>query len=186
MSLGSIPHDSSSSTDRPRRTAVLREVVRAANTRCDGVLPTDVAGVAETFPAPTDLIAALHLRWHTTLAGAIEAALAEQPLDLEHAVLCAWRRTARQLTGVRLVLDRFAEQAADETTRTMLAKATRTDWTLLAVAAGQAGLQDTQAAEVGEVLELLARATFDPSASPAPRLTRATGGDRPTRGLVAA
>lgn len=186
MFTGPSTPDSSSSTDRPRRATVLREVVRVANTRCDGVLPMDVAGVADTFPEPADLVAALHLRWHTALSGAIEAALADQPLDLEHAVLCAWRRTARDLTGVRLVLDRFAEQATEESSRAMVVKATRSDWRLLAVSAGQAGLQDPEAAEVGEVLELLARATFDPSANPAPRLTRSTGGDRPTRRLVAA
>jgi hypothetical protein len=145
---------------------VLHDVVRVANARRDGILPTDVDGVAEAFPEPFDLVAALQLRWHTRLAGAIETALAGQPMDLEHAVLCAWRRTARELAGVRLVLDRYAEEATDEATTVALAKASRKDWALLAVMAGQAGVHDSQAAEVGRVLELLARASFDPAATP--------------------
>jgi hypothetical protein len=179
MSLGTIsPRTLTTRTERPRRAAVLRDVVRAADERRDGLLPTDVAGVAETFPEHRDLVAALQLRWHTQLAGTIEAALAEQPMDLEHAVLCAWRRTARELAGVRLVLDRYAEGTTDEATTVALAKARRKDWTLLAVMAGQAGVHDTAAADVGRVLELLARASFDPSArprhraAPAPRRVR--------------
>lgn len=166
-------------TEPPRRAAVLRDVVRAANARRDGHLPTDVAGVAETFPEPRDLVAALQLRWHTQLAGTIEAALAGQPMDLEHAVLCAWRRTARELAGVRLVLDRWAEDTTDEATTLALAKARRTDWTLLAVMAGQAGVHDSQAADVGRVLELLARASFDPAASPRHRAAPAPRRVRP-------
>jgi hypothetical protein len=167
MSLGTaFARTLTSPTDRPRRTAVLQDVVRAADARRDGILPTDVAGVAETFPEPFDLVAALQLRWHTRLAGAIETALADQPMDLEHAVLCAWKRTARELAGVRLVLDRYAEETADEATALALAKARRKDWTLLAVMAGQAGVHDSEAADVGRVLELLARASFDPSANP--------------------
>ncbi len=181
MSLGTpSTRTPSSPTERPRRTAVLSDVVRVANVRRDGVLPTDVAGVAETFPEPLDLVGALQLRWHTRLAGAIEAALAEQPMDLEHAVLCAWRRTARELAGVRLVLDRFAEQATDQATLTVLAKARRKDWTLLAVMAGQAGVQDGRAADVGRVIELLARASFDPAATPRHRAEPAPRRVRPS------
>jgi hypothetical protein len=167
MSLGTVsPRTLTTRLERPRRATVLRDVIDAANARRDGLLPTDVAGVAETFPEPFDLLAALQLRWHTRLAGAVEAALADQPMDLEHAVLCAWRRTARDLVGVRLVLDRHAEQPLDDTTAAALAKARRKDWTLLAVMAGQAAVNDPQAAEVGRVLELLARASFDPAARP--------------------
>ena len=179
MSLGTIsPRTLTTRTERPRRAAVLRDVVRVADERRDGLLPSDVAGVAETFPEHRDLVAALQLRWHTQLAGTIEAALAQQPMDLEHAVLCAWRRTARELAGVRLLLDRYAEDTTDEATTVALAKARRKDWTLLAVMAGQAGVHDSAAADVGRVLELLARASFDPSArprhraAPAPRRVR--------------
>ena len=62
MSLGTFPSRTlSHRTERPRPTAVVGDVVRAANARRDGVLPTDVAGVLETFPEPLDLVAALQL-----------------------------------------------------------------------------------------------------------------------------
>jgi uncharacterized protein YhdP len=185
MSLGTVsPRTLTTRLERPRRATVLRDVIDAANTRRDGRLPTDVAGVAETFPEPFDLLAALQLRWHTRLAGAVEAALADQPMDLEHAVLCAWRRTARDLVGVRLVLDRHAEQPLDDTTAAALARARRKDWTLLAVMAGQAAVNDQQAAEVGRVLELLARASFDPAARPRHRGVPARRRARVSRGTL--
>jgi hypothetical protein len=175
MSLGtSTPPTPHAHPDRPRRDAVLRAVIAAADLRRDGALPTDVWGVAETFPRARDLVAALQLRWHTRLAGNIEQALAGQPLDLEKAVLCAWRRTAQELVGLRLVLDRCADAPGDEELATALAKSQRKDWTLLAVMSGQAGVHDRQAADVGRVLELLARATFDPSATPRTRRTQVT------------
>ena len=170
MPLGPrTPRPSHAPAERPRRDAVLRAVVAAANDRRDAALPTDVPGVAETFPTALDLLAALQLRWHTRLAGHIEAALAGQPLDLENAVLCAWRRTARELVGVRLVLDRYSNSPVDEEMATALGKARSTDRRLLAVMSGQAGVHDGGAPAVGEVLELLARATFDPAATPRPR-----------------
>jgi hypothetical protein len=144
---------------------VLRAVEAAADARRDGIVPSDVDGVAQTFADDRDLVAALQLRWHTRLAGHIEAALSPQPMDLEHAVLCAWRRAARELVGVRLVLDR-AHESPDPAMAEALAKARRKDWSLLAVMSGQAGVHDPEAADVGRVLELLARAAFDPMAVP--------------------
>lgn len=185
MSLGTVSSRTPTTRlEQPRRATVLRDVIDAANARRDGLLPTDVPGVAETFPEPLDLLAALQLRWHTRLAGAVEAALADQPMDLEHAVLCAWRRTARDLVGVRLVLDRHAERPLDDTTAAALATARRKDWTLLAVMAGQSGVHDRQAAEVGRVLELLARATFDPAARPRHRGEPARRRARVSRGTL--
>ena len=189
MALGTISPRTRARTrstaGRPRREAVLRAVIATADARRDGVLPTDVAGVAQTFADDLDLVAALQLRWHTRLAGHVEAALAAQPMDLEHAVLCAWRRTARDLVGVRLVLDRVHESPADPATTDALAKARGKDWALLAVMSGQAGVHDPEAAEVGHVLELLARASFDPMAvprsdAPAPGRRRAGGQRRLT------
>ena len=55
-----------------RRGEVLRAVVDEANLRRDGMLPTDLPGVAETFRDDLSLVAALQLRWHTRLAGTIE------------------------------------------------------------------------------------------------------------------
>jgi hypothetical protein len=145
---------------------VLRAVIDELDVRRDGELPSDVPGVAEVFEGPLDLVSALQLRWHTHLSGAIEASLAEQPMDLEQAVLDAWRRAARELAGVRLVLDRYVEHPVDDAMADALSKALAKDRTLLAVMAGQAGVHDPQAPEVGHVLELLARATFDPAARP--------------------
>src|SRR5687768_17251284 len=56
-------------TSHHRRGEVLRRVMEAADERRDGVLPTDVDGVAETFGDSLDLLGALQLRWHTRLAG---------------------------------------------------------------------------------------------------------------------
>jgi hypothetical protein len=145
---------------------VLRAVIEELDARRDGELPADLPGVAEVFEGPLDLVSALQLRWHTHLSGAVETALTEQPMDLEHAVLCAWRRAARELAGVRLVLDRYADHPLDDAMADALRKALAKDRTLLAVMAGQAGVNDPQAPEVGHVLELLARATFDPAARP--------------------
>jgi len=188
MALGTPTHRTHARTGprgaaaRPRREAVLRAVMAAADDRRDGVLPTDVAGVAQTFADDLDLVAALQVRWHTRLAGHIEAALAGQPMDLEQAVLCAWRRAARELVGVRLVLDHAHESPADPRTAQALAKARHKDWGLLAVMSGQAGVHDPDAADVGRVLELLARASFDPMAvtrrSPARPTGRRPGGVR--------
>ncbi|MGN6576432.1 MAG: hypothetical protein ACTHKG_12150 [Nocardioides sp.] len=179
MALGTIsPRNTSrsrstrNSAGRPRREAVLRAVVATADARRDGVLPTDVDGVAQTFADDLELVAALQLRWHTRLAGHIEAALAAQPMDLEQAVLCAWRRAARELVGIRLVLDRVHESPDDAATAEALSKARHKDWSLLAVMSGQAGVHDPQAAEVGRVLELLARASFDPMAVPPTSVSR--------------
>ena len=97
-----------------RRGEVLRAVVDHADAHRDGVLPTHLPGVAETFADDLDLLAALQLRWHTRLAGRIERALLDQPADPESAVLTAWRSTASELAGVRMILDRaVADPATD-------------------------------------------------------------------------
>jgi hypothetical protein len=170
MSLGTIPRPRlahrSARAPRPTRNRVLRAVVEELDVRRDGELPTELPGVAETFEGPLDLVATLQLRWHAHLSGAIEAALTEQPADLEQAVLCAWRTTARDLTGVRLVLDRYAQDPVDDAMARALGKALDKDRAMLAVMAGQAAVGDPQAARVGHVLELLARAAFDPAARP--------------------
>src|SRR5687768_132049 len=78
-----------------------------ADERRDATLPMDVDGVAETFGDELSLLAALQLRWHTRLAGRIDRALAEQPLDLAAAVETAWADTADRMPGVRLILDGY-------------------------------------------------------------------------------
>ena len=81
-------------TSHHRRGEVLRVVISIADERLDGRLPLDVAGVAETFGDELTLLGALQLCWHTRLAGHIEKQLADQPLDLENAVVLAWLDTA--------------------------------------------------------------------------------------------
>lgn len=151
-----------------RRGDVLRAVVDEANERRDGVLPTDLPGVAETFEDDLSLVAALQLRWHTRLAGRIERALMDQPMALEDAVVTAWRETAAELPGVRMILDSSTAHPSSEAMAQALDTAHRKDWTLMAAMAGQAGPGDPGAARVGRALEEKARALYRPTRT-APR-----------------
>ena len=146
-----------------RRGEVLRAVVDEANSRRDGALPMELPGVAETFGDEFALIAALQLRWHTLLAGRVERALMDAPADLESAVLSAWRGTATELGGVRMILDAYAEHPSSEEMRVALDRARRKDWMLLAAMAGRAGAQDVRAVGVGRALEEKARAAYNPA-----------------------
>ncbi len=148
-----------------RRGDVLRAVVDEANQRRDGILPTDLPGVAETFGDDFSLVAALQLRWHTRLAGRIERALMEQPMELETAVVSAWRATAEELSGVRMILDSAAAHPTSKGMADALETAQRKDWILLAAMAGKAGPGDAGAAGVGRSLEQQARALYRPTAS---------------------
>lgn len=145
------------------RGDVLRSVVDAADRRRDGVLPRDLPGVTQTFPDDLALIAALQLKWHTRLNGEIERSLMEQPMDLETAVLTAWRRTASELAGVRQILDdAIAEPATPEIGEAMT-RSHRKDWVLLAAMAGRASAADAGALRVGRRIEERARAAYDPT-----------------------
>lgn len=158
-----------------RRGEVLRAVADRADARRDGVLPLDVPGVAETFGDELDLIAALQLRWHTRLSGRIEQALMSQPTDLEHAVLSAWRDTADELAGVRLVLDRAVAEPPSDEVATAMRRAQAKDWSLMAAMAGLAGVADDAAPRVGRDLEERARTAFRPLAAPRHRAGDAHG-----------
>jgi hypothetical protein len=114
-------------------------------------------GVAETFRDELDLVSALQLRWHTALAGAIERELAARPGELEEAVLAGWREAATSHEGVRAVLDSAAASATDPSVATVLERARRKDWVLLAAMAGKAGPADPRAARIGQALEGKAR-----------------------------
>ena len=151
-----------------RRGDVLRAVVDHADRHRDGRLPDHVPGVFETFRDTTDLVSALQLRWHTHLAGRVERALMEQPTDREAAVVSAWRETADELAGVRLVLDRVAAEPPNDELRTALPRAAAKDRVLLAAMAGLAAPDDPEAARLGRALEELARAGWRPH-PPAPR-----------------
>lgn len=146
-----------------RRGEVLRAVVDEANSRRDGALPMELPGVAETFGDELSLIAALQLRWHTRLAGRIERALMESPMDLESAVVSAWRGAASELVGVRQILDAYTQSPSTPAMGEALERAHRKDWMLMAAMAGKASAQDTRAASVGRSLEEKARAAYDPT-----------------------
>ena len=147
------------------RGEVLRNVVDEANTRRDGALPLELPGVAEAFDDELALVAALQLRWHTRLSGQIERSLMEQPMDLESAVLRAWRRTASELVGVREILDAYGAEPTDPGDGRALSAAHRKEWVLLAAMAGQASASDGRAARVGQKLENKARYAFNPPAA---------------------
>jgi hypothetical protein len=140
------------------RGEILRTVTAAADARLDGRLPLDVDGVERVFDDEIDLLGALQLRWHTRLAGRIERELMTQPMDLETAVIEAWRATADELPGVRLVLDHHRAHPVDERMATVMETAAAKEQAVLAVMAGRAGTDSTGAATVGAVLESRARA----------------------------
>lgn len=145
-------------TSAHRRGEVLRRLVETADRRQDGLLPVDVDGVAETFRDDLDVVAALQLRWHTRLAGRLERTLAEQPDRLEDAVVAAWVAAARELPGVRRVLDRQREHPADEQVAAALARADAKERQWLGVLAGRAAVGDPRAEGVGAAIEDRARA----------------------------
>ena len=119
------------------RGEILRTVSAVADERRDGALPTDVDGVAETFRDELDLLGALQLRWYTRLAGRIDHQLAEQPLDLEAAVVGAWRATADELPGIRAVLDHHREHPLDAEMHRAMTVATRKERERLAMMSGR-------------------------------------------------
>jgi hypothetical protein len=144
-----------------RRGETLRVVVETANERRDGVLPTDVPGVAENFADELDLIGALQLKWHARLSGNIERTLMREPMDLESAVASAWRTTAEQLAGLRMVIDRCVEQPHSPEMATSTSRACRLEWARLATAAGLASGRSDAAVEVGRRIEVKARQDLD-------------------------
>jgi hypothetical protein len=148
-----------------RRGDVLRAVVDDANTRRDGVLPMELPGVAETFRDELDLVAALQLRWHTRLAGHIERALMDEPMELESSVLTAWRNAATELVGVRMILDAYTAHPTSVEMDNALRTAARKDWSMLAAMAGKAAVNDEGAPAVGRALEEQARTLYRPTLS---------------------
>ncbi len=159
------------------RGEILRAVVDAANHRRDGVLPAQVPGVAENFTDEIDLLGALLLKWHARLSGNIERAMSREPMDLETAVAAAWRATAEQEPGLRLVLDRCAAAPQTAAMSAAMRRAREREWQRLAVAAGLARGQGPRAAEVGRRVERAAREGLElggttAAPKPAPQLDR--------------
>lgn len=139
------------------RGETLRTVVDTANARRDGVLPMDVPGVAENFTGQLDLVGALMLKWHARLSGNLERSLAREPMDLEAAVASAWRTTAEQMPGVRLVIDRCLDFPEGDDMEHAMRRARVHERARLATAAGLASGQGDAAVEAGRQVEERAR-----------------------------
>jgi hypothetical protein len=154
------------------RGEILRTVIATADDRQDGILPMDVEGVAETFADELELLGALQLRWHTRLAGRIERELMNQPMDLEQAVVTAWRGTRDEMPGVRKIIDHYRSEPTDYEMAEAMARATAKEQIMLAAMAGRASVQDAAAVGVGEAIEQRARSGRAPGAH---RADTATG-----------
>lgn len=141
-----------------RRGEVLRTVIDAADARRDGLLPMDLPGVPETFGDELTLLGALQLRWHTRLSGQLERALMHQPLDTDEAAVAAWRATADELPGLRMVLEHYRAEPLDDRMAAALATSEGKERVMLAAMAGRAGATTEATASAGRVLEERAKA----------------------------
>jgi hypothetical protein len=146
------------------RGEILGDVMDTADLRLDGRLPMDVAGVTDKFDGELDLLCTLQLKWHTRLAGRIERFFAVEPLDLEGAVIAAWRDVAGEMPGVRAILDHYRAHPVDAAMAHAMAKAVSKEHILLAVMAGNASVSDELAVTVGERIEERARESYVPLA----------------------
>ena len=147
-----------------RRGDVLREVIRTADERLDGRLPLDVDGVADTFGDEVTLLGSLQLRWHTRLAGHVERALADQPLDLEGAVALAWLDAAEDMPGTRAIIDHHVAHPTSPEMARAVTIATGKEHEMLALMAGRASGPGAAAARVGRSIEAAARTSYVPGA----------------------
>jgi hypothetical protein len=157
------------------RGEILRTVIATADERQDGILPMDVAGVAETFGDELTLLGALQLRWHTRLAGRIERELMNQPMDLEQAVVAAWRGTREEMPGVRQIVDHYRSEPTDAAMAEAMATATAKEQIMLAAMSGRSSVQDAAAARVGEAIEQRARSGRDPGVHRADEIESSEG-----------
>jgi hypothetical protein len=149
-------------TSYHHRGEVLRDVIATADARRDGLLPMDLPGLsdrlAETFGDELTLLGALQLRWHTRLAGRIERELMHQPFDPEDAVVTAWHTTAREMPGIRAIVDHYRAEPLDAAMAQAMATAAGKEHLLLAAMAGRAGIGSGGAGiRVGERIEERAR-----------------------------
>lgn len=149
-----------------RRAEVLRAVISEADARRDGHLPMHVEGVAETFRDEQTLLGALALRWHTRLAGRIEAELMGQPMDLESAVIQAWQATAAELPGVLRILEHHRARPLDDAMAAAMATSTCKEHVLLAVMSGQGSGTSTASARAGARIAERARTAVPAVAAP--------------------
>ena len=116
-----------------------------------------VPGVAENFHDDLDLVGALLLKWNARLMGNIERALMREPMDLERAVAEAWRTTAEQLPGVRMVIDRCTDAPTSPEMERAMNRAHDRESSYLATAAGLSSGRSAASIEAGRRGEQLAR-----------------------------
>lgn len=143
------------------RGDVLHAVIAEIGVRQDGTLPMDLAGVKETFRDDLDLIGALQLKWSARLQGLLEREFALQPMDVEDAVIRAWRATDRELAGLRSVLDHYTAHPTSKPMADALRRALVKERTCLAANAGRLSFldADVDGNRIGAEIEAKARDT---------------------------
>ena len=172
--------------DFHHREDILRAVVDTADENRDGVLPMHVAGVTQNFTDELDLVGALLLKWNARLMGNIERTLMREPMDLDVAVAEAWRTTAEQMPGVRLIIDRCTDAPPTPEMERAMKRAHDRELAYLATAAGLSSGHGAASIEAGRRVEELARtgvavpqaqkAESEPESKPGP--------DAPTESLA--
>lgn len=141
------------------RGDVLHAVLAELGVRQDGTLPMDLPGVNETFRDELDLLAALQLKWSARLSGWVERVLVSQPMDLETAVITAWRNADAETPGLRKVLDHYAAHPVDKPMADATARARVKERTMLAANAGRLSYLDAEVDgnRIGAEIEAKAR-----------------------------
>jgi hypothetical protein len=129
-----------------RRATALRGVVADLDRSGSSTLPWNDE-LAAVFEDPDDLLLASHDVWTRRLAGRVDLALEIDDHDSGESVALAWLEVADELSGVRRVLDRQADNP-------VLRHSWRQEHRLLAVAAGFATIGDplARSATAGERL----------------------------------
>jgi hypothetical protein len=141
------------------RGDVLHAVISELAVRRDGTLPMELPGVNETFRDDLDLIGALQLKWAARIQGWLEREFAEQPMDVEDAVIRAWRNTDAELAGVREVLDNYTAHPTSKAMADALNRARIKERTMLAANAGRLSFLDADedGNRIGAEIEAKAR-----------------------------
>lgn len=141
------------------RGDVLHAVLAELGVRQEGTLPMDLPGVNETFRDDFDLLAALQLKWAARLQGRLEREFAAQPMDVEDAVIRAWRSANAELPGLRAVLDHYIAHPTSKAMADALQRATIKERTMLAANAGRLSYLDAEehGNRIGAEIEAKAR-----------------------------
>ncbi|GAB3992672.1 hypothetical protein [Nocardioides marmoraquaticus] len=159
---------------RHRRGAVLRHVSARLDElhlqdATSGALEAalDCPGVPDTFADDVDLVAAVLLRWNARLSAQLERALASRPADLPAAVAAAWASTARDLPGLRLLVDEQQEAPSSPAMALLVERARDKERARLAWAAGLTAGEGPAAVAAGARLERASRDRVALLAAPA-------------------